>query len=359
MAEGQEKTEQATPRKRQEARERGNVCKSADLNAVLVFLACLFVGRALLLALLDASQRMFRSEWSMLADPAVSVQNFAAFSTLTLRHFAVMLWPFLAAAGVTAILSNVLQVGFLTSSQVLRFDLNRINPVQGAKRLFSMRGTVELVKAVLKIVLVSYAAYSTLWGRREWLFVLPEQTAMGVLLVVADITFQVCLRAAIMLLLLAIADYGFQRWHFEKDLRMSRQEIRDEFKRTEGDPLLRQRIRQRQREVAMRRMMAEVPKADVVITNPTRLAIALRYDPSEMSAPRVTAKGQLLIAERIRDAAREARVPVIENKPLARSLYDGVEVGQEIPVALYEAVSEILAYVYRMKGRVPAYAGAA
>jgi flagellar biosynthesis protein FlhB len=352
MAEGQERTEQATPRKRREARERGQVPKSADVNAVFVFLTVLLLGRAMMLRQTDGTLRLFRSEWANLADPNV-VATLPTLALTSVRHFIALVAPFVLAAGAAALAANVLQVGFMVTGKVMSLDLNRINPLQGAKRLVSMRGAVELIKTLLKILLVGYAAYGALWGRREMLFVLPEQTVAGVMLIVGEIAFHICLRGGIMLLLLAMADYGYQRWQFEKDLRMSRQEIRDEYKRTEGDPLLRQRIRQRQREVAQRRMMSEVPGADVVVTNPTHIAVALRYDPASMRAPIVVAKGQRLIAERIRTIAQGAGVTIIENPPLARALHAQVEVDREIPVELYEAVSEILAYVYRIKGTYP------
>ncbi|HOS94600.1 MAG TPA: EscU/YscU/HrcU family type III secretion system export apparatus switch protein, partial [Armatimonadota bacterium] len=267
--------------------------------------------------------------------------------------------PVVVAAAAAALAANLLQVGFLCAPKVIRLDASRLNPVNGFKRLFSLRACVELLKALLKIAVVAYIGYSTLWGSRHLLFVLPEQTVAGVMLIIGDIAYRICLKAGLALLVLALADYGFQRWQHEKDLRMTRQELRDEYKRQEGDPLLKQRIRQRQRELARRRMMAEVPKADVVITNPTHLAVALRYDPAHMDAPCVVAKGERALAERIREIAREAGVPVIENRELAQSLFRLVPVGGVIPSQLFEAVAQILAYVYRIRGKTPAFSSAA
>jgi len=355
----QERTESATPRRRQDARERGQVARSSDVNAIIVFLTVLVLVRVLTLREYHTVADLCIYYWGALDQIRVSPDTVMAGTITAIVQSAYVLWPVMLAAAAAALAANVMQVGFVFAPKVIRLDASRLNPMNGLKRLFSLRAGVELLKALLKILVVAYMAYSTLWGSRHLLFVLPEQTVAGVMLIVCDIAYRVCLKAGLALLVLALADYGFQRWQHERDLRMTRQELRDEYKRQEGDPLLKQRIRQRQRELARRRMMAEVPKADVVITNPTHLAVALRYDPAHMDAPCVVAKGERALAERIRDIAREAGVPVIENKELAQALYRLVPVGGVIPSQLFEAVAQILAYVYRIRGKTPAFSSAA
>jgi flagellar biosynthetic protein FlhB len=225
-----------------------------------------------------------------------------------------------------------------------------LNPAAGLKNLMSLRNLAELVKSPLKVLLIGGLAYLTVAQEAATLVQLSDMGPVQGFQIVGRITFLVLVRVTLGVLVLALADYAFQHWQHERSLRMTKEEIKEELRQSEGDPLVRARVKSLQRQIAMRRMMAEVPKASVVITNPAHLAIALRYDEGTMRAPKVVAKGARLIAERIKEIAKEHGVPLVENKPLARSLFKAVSVGQEIPSAFYRAVAEILAYVYALKG---------
>jgi flagellar biosynthetic protein FlhB len=248
--------------------------------------------------------------------------------------------------------AHVLQTGWVWSTERLRWDLGRLDPIAGLKRMVSLRATVELAKALFKIAAIGSVVY---WNLKEEILAIPLMLQMetgAAFFMAGRMALTVTAWVAGAMVVLAVADYGYQRWQLSQDLRMSRQEVKQEQKETEGDPLIRSRIRSLQRQAARRRMMAEVPKSDVVITNPSHLAVALRYDGVRMAAPVVVAKGAGFIAERIRQIAAEHGVPIIENKPIARSLHKLVEVGREIPVELYQAVAEILALVLRARGKV-------
>jgi flagellar biosynthetic protein FlhB len=271
---------------------------------------------------------------------------------MLLQHLIFFLRIFLPiglSAIVIAVGINYLQVGPLFTTEPLRPKFSKLNPINGFKRVFSTQGLVDLVKSCLKLVIVLYFAYSTIKSR---IFLLVDTTKLGVLqtgVIVWTIVFQVALKVCTFLLILAILDYVYQRWQLRKNLRMTKKEVRDEYKQIEGNPLIKKKIRQRQREIAQRRMMQEVPKADVVITNPTHLAIALKYEPGRMAAPSVIAKGEGYIAQKIREIAQANGVVLVENKPLAQAIYKTVDIGEVIPEKLYQAVAEVLAFVYRLK----------
>jgi flagellar biosynthetic protein FlhB len=232
----------------------------------------------------------------------------------------------------------------------LAFNIERIiNPINGLKRMFSIKALAELVKSIVKIIVVSLVAYQYIKGQiNEILNVMDMETA-NMLSYFAVLVFNVGIRISVTFIILGIIDYLFQWWQYEKDLRMSKQEIKDEYKETEGNPQIKSKIREKQRAISMRRMMQEVPKADVVITNPTHFAVAIKYDLNVSSAPIVIAKGQDFIAQRIKEIARENKVEIVENKPLARTLYSTVEIGESIPQDLFQAVAEVLAFVYSLK----------
>jgi flagellar biosynthetic protein FlhB len=234
-------------------------------------------------------------------------------------------------------------------------DLNRMNPISGMAKMVSARGFVELLKSILKIFIVGYVVYVFLQAELPNFTKLAEMSLRDSVSVVALMCWRMMIKAAAAMAMIAIIDYGYQRWSFEQSIKMTKQEVRDEYKMQEGDPQLKGQIRQRQREMVKRRMMQNVPKADVIITNPTHYAVAIQYDPEKMGAPTVVAKGQRLVAQKIKDVAIANGVPIVENKPVARALYAAVEVGDQIPEDLYQAVAEILAYVFRISkkaGRV-------
>jgi flagellar biosynthetic protein FlhB len=345
---GQERTERATPRRREEARREGRVARSLEVGHAAVLLAltaALALGggafvrgcRDLLVGFLG---NLGGLDLSVAALQELQPRLWTAFFGLVAP---VALVSLLAGTG-----ASVLQVGFHASARPLAPRAQRINPAMGFKRLVSLDALFETTKAFVKLVLVGFVSWAVV--RSAVSALLPAQgSPAGV--VVTEVGHQLVvlgLRVGLLLLVLAILDYGYQRWRYEKDLRMSRREMEEELRQQEGSPHVKSRLRALQRQLSRRRMMAEVPRADVVVTNPVHVAVALRYERGRMEAPTVVAKGARKLAERIKDLARRHRVPVVEDPPLARALYRQVEVGQVIPVELYEAVARVLAYVYRL-----------
>jgi flagellar biosynthetic protein FlhB len=257
--------------------------------------------------------------------------------------------PLMLVALVAGVTMAYLQVGVLFTLKPIQPKLDKINPINGFKRLFSIRSLVELLKSVLKATLLLYITGSYIVARQNELLTVFSLSITQIVGLMWDIVFNLMLRAVMVLLLLAVLDYAYKRWQNEKDMMMSKQEIKDEYKMTEGDPQLKGKIKQKQREISMGRMMQEVPGADVIITNPTHYAVAVQYDPDRADAPKVIAKGKNLIAKNIKKIAEENDIPIVENKPLARALYAEVELGAFIPANLYHAVAEVLAYVYKLK----------
>jgi flagellar biosynthetic protein FlhB len=345
----QERNEQATSRRREEAREKGQVARSQELVSVGILVASLiyfyFGASGLLRNIMELMTSGFRT--AVQADLTPESLSHLLMNYV-FRGF-IILFPLLLTVVVAAMLGNILQIGILFSSESVNPQFSKIDPIKGFKRLFSLRSVIELVKSVFKMCIVGTVAYIVVKGEISNMLLLMEQSVWGMMIYFGHICFKIILAATIVLVILAILDYIYQRWEYEKSLRMTKQEIKDEYKNTEGDPLIKSRIRRLQREMAQKRMMAEVPKADVVITNPTHLAVAIKYDPVNMMAPKVVAKGANLIAEKIRQVARENDVPIIEDKPLAQVLYKIVDINSVIPEDLYRAVAEVLAFVYDQK----------
>lgn len=267
----------------------------------------------------------------------------------TLLIIARMILPLLGVAFVAGLAISYLQVGFVFSGEGLSIKLSRLNPIEGFKRLFSKRAGVELFKSVWKVSAVGYIAYSAVSENLSLFPQLMDGELMTAVSLVKEMVFGIAWKVGLLLLALALIDFFYQWWELEKSLMMSKQEVKDEFKQTEGDPQIKAKIKEQQRRMAMRRMMSQVPQADVVITNPTHYSVALSYQAKEMEAPMVVAKGQDLVALRIREIAREHGVTIVEDKPLAQALYRTVEIGDLVPPELYQAVAEVLAFVYRLK----------
>ncbi len=347
-----DRTEAATPRRRQEVRQRGQVARSIELSSAFILTVCVIVLRYSLPWLFTQLKWFCAGTLTHLLESDWTIENVHRGGIVTFLNVARFSAPILAAAVLAGIAINLAQVGFLLTLEPLKPDFNRINPLMGFGRLFSMRGGVDLIKSVLKVGMVSAVAFSTARGQLPLFISTAQMNTPEALSALGGILYTLCLRVCVAMLILAALDYIYQRVHFEQSIRMTREEVREEMRQMEGDPTLRARIRQRQRQIARQRMMQEVPRADVVVTNPTHLAVALRYAAGEMSAPTVVAKGQRLMAERIREVARQHGVPVVENKPLAQALFKSVEIGQEIPAELYQAVAEVLAFVYRLKQKV-------
>ncbi len=346
----QERTEKATPRRRQEAREKGNVAKSREVPSVLVLLFSLLVFHFTAQWMYREFAGFMRFFFGHASEFTLSLIGARHLILFTMKFMTVFMCPILLAVMIAALVGNILQIGFLWTADPLTPKLDRLDPIKGFKRLFSVQAFAELMRSVLKILIVGYVSYLTVKHQYNRMPQLVVMSVGDIMKYTLSVSFEILYRTCWVLVVLAILDYGFQRWQYEKDLRMSKQEIKDEFKQREGDPLIKARIRKMQREIARRRMMEAVPKADVVITNPTHLSVALKYSQEEgMRAPTVVAKGAGFISDKIREIARKHHVPLVENKPLAQTLYKGVEIGEEIPEALYRAVAEVLAYVYRLK----------
>lgn len=347
----QERTEQATPKRREEARKKGQVAKSRELASVSVLLAgtfTLFWGSSYFFTKLILPLKYYLGN---LHSIKLFQDNIQALMLLGVRQYLIFLAPLLLVLTAVAVLSNYFQIGTLFSAEPLKPKLSKISPLEGIKRLFSMQSLMEFVKSLLKLLIVGWIVYVTVKAELPQLVPLLDQSPIQIFTYFLSISFAIFWKTCLVMIFIAVLDYGFQRWQFEKNLRMTKQEVKEEYKQTEGDPQVKARIRSIQREMARKRMMAEVPEADVVITNPTRLAIALKYKAGSMEAPKVVAKGSGVIAEKIREIARKHRVPVVENKPLAQSLYKLVDVGSTIPEQLYQAVAEVFAYIYRLRGR--------
>lgn len=346
-----EKTEKATPKKRQDARKKGQVAKSAEIPGSLILLGGLICFLAMGPFFQDRILRMFGDIFLHRLDMTLTDQNVISLFYHYGLQMLIFLAPILTVVLVIAVASYYVQIGWLFTGESLKMSLSKLNPIKGAQNLFKMRSVVEFVKSALKVTVIGLIVFWSLWGKRQRLLELAHVPVEGIFSFVADLILQLGLLVAIVLFVLAIGDYLFAKYEYEKNLRMSKQDIKDEHKNMEGDPLIKGKIRERQRRMALMRMMQDVPKADVVITNPTHFAVALQYDGSKMDAPVVVAKGQDYLALRIREIARKHDVVIMENKPLARALYERSEVGDMIPGDLFQAVAEVLAYVYRLKGR--------
>ena len=345
----QERTEEATPKRREEAREQGQVAKSRDLASVAILSACLlyfyFGADSFLHQLMD----LMKSSFSSLDSSLVTTENIQSLLFSAFYKTITLMTPFLLVVCIAALSSNILQVGFKISTKAIAPKLSKIDPAKGFARLFSLQSLIEFIKSIFKISIAGFVAYLTVKSELVDILPLADSSVWEILVYITGTSFRILLTTCWVLIILALMDYLYQRWEYERNLKMSRQEIKDENKQTEGDPIVKARIRRLQREMAQRRMMANVPKADVIITNPTHLAVALQYDQDSMIAPKVIAKGAGYIAEKIKEIARGSRVPLVENKPLAQVLYKMVEVSGTIPDSLYKAVAEILAYIYSIK----------
>lgn len=353
---GEERTEAATPRKLQHLRDEGRVSKSAEVNSA----AALLTGIVALYAFGGDTWHRLRAYLGdllvALARPDLTDTALMELAIAAFTVFFAALAPLLIAMPVVGVVASVGQVGFLLSGKSIQPKLENISPLTGFKRLFSVRILVELLKTSLKLGIVGWLLYRAYLDSFPMFLSLASADLSGALRLFVDTAFSTALTVGAAFLVLAVLDYGYQRWEFLRGARMTKQELKEEYRQSEGAPEIRAAIRRRQRRMAMSRMMQNVPKADVVVTNPTHFAVALSYRGDEMAAPKVIAKGQDLIAQRIKQIAREHNVPVVENKPLAQALYKTVEVDQEIPYDLFQAVAQVLAYIYALKRR-PARAG--
>ncbi|QJD83364.1 flagellar biosynthesis protein FlhB [Cohnella herbarum] len=346
-----EKTEKATPKKRSESRNKGQVAKSPEIPSSLILLACIFCLIMLGPFLQRQLLAMFGDAFMHRLNMEVTDQNVLSLFGNYAIQILILLAPIFIVVLVVAFASYYVQIGWLFTFEPLKPKLEKLNPIEGAKNLFGVRSLVEFLKSSLKLITVGLIVYLVLWSKKDRMLELAHLPIQDIFSFVGSLTIQLGIYVAALLFILAIGDFFYQRYEFEKNQRMSKQDIKDEYKNIEGDPLIKAKIKERQRRMALMRMMQEVPKADVVITNPTHFAVALKYDSEKMDAPTVIAKGQDYLALRIREIAKQNEVITMENKPLARALFERTEVGQSVPGDLFQAVAEVLAYVYRLKGR--------
>ncbi|MDH5297667.1 MAG: flagellar biosynthesis protein FlhB [Desulfobulbaceae bacterium] len=348
---GQEKTEDPTERRIKEARDKGDVGKSMEVPSAAVLLAGLLTLYALSDYLLAQFENILRHYLTNLHTIAIIPDNMTVIGRDAMLYAITIVGPVMAAIVLTALAANYAQVGVLFSTEKLAPKFDKINPIQGFSNLFSKQMLANLVKSVSKVLIVGWVAYDEIIKAMPGILPLMDQEPISILRFIAGVSFAIFLKAALIIAMLAAIDYAFQRWQFLEKMKMTKQELKEEAKSTEGDPHVKGRIRAIQMEMARKRMMAEVPTADVVITNPTHLAIALKYDALAMTAPTVVAKGAGIIAQRIKEIAKEHGIVLVEDKPLAQALYKAADINETIPENLFQAVAETLAYVYSVKNK--------
>lgn len=346
-----ERTESPTPRRRQEAREKGQVAKSHDLSSATLLLGGMIGLRLFGPGLLGSMLELMRENLgaSGMGAPGAIDVNRIVMTTMMLALSGA--GPVLVVLILVALVANIVQVGPILTVQPLLPKWERLNPINGVGRLFNVRTLVQLVMNLLKLAVVLLVAYVALNSRMGDVLLALETTGWRQVALLSDVLYDVGIRLALVLLILALLDFAWQKLKMERDLRMTKQEVKEEMRRMDGDPIIKQRRRKMQLAAAMQRIRKAVPTADVIVTNPTELAIAIKYDADSMAAPRVVAKGADYLARKIRELAALHGIPIIERKPLAQALFKTVEVGQEVPEQFYKAIAEILAYVYQLSGK--------
>lgn len=351
MAEsGQEKTEQASGKKLSDAREKGQVAKSVEVNSAVMLLFGLLMisvlGTSMMRQMSDLASNVLRSAHTV----TLTVDSVHHYFTIGVILLGGILGPVLGGFMVLGIVTNIAQVGFMFTFEPLLPKFSKLNPITGiSKVMLSKRSMVELLKGLVKILIVGFVAYIAIEKLIHESVQLMDSEPDAIMSFIVHASFVVGMKICGVFLVVALFDYAFQKYDFMQQQRMTKEEVREENKQQDGDPMVKGRIRALQRQMARKRMMQDVPKADVIITNPTHFAVALKYDPAKMGAPVVVAKGMNLVAQRIKDIAKEHNIPIMEDKPLARALYKSVEIGEQISENLFKAVAEILAYIYQMR----------
>ncbi|MBP8828561.1 MAG: flagellar biosynthesis protein FlhB [Desulfobacter sp.] len=346
---GGEKTEDASSRKLDKAREEGQVTKSMEIPSVFVLLGGVTALYTTAFFFYQNCVEVFHYNFIFERVPELNPADLTALLIYHAKKMFFMCLPVFAAVCVVALVSNLAQVGFHVSWKAIEPKLSKLNPINGFKQKFSSRALIEFVKSLVKIAVISLVCYLATKGELSKVLTLYDNSTAQILLFLLIKSFWIFIKVCLVMTLVAILDYAFQKWKFLEEQKMTKKEVKDEHKQTEGDPAVKSRIRQLQMAAARKRMMAAVPKADVVVTNPTHLAVALQYDREKMVAPTVVAKGAGAVAENIKKIAQENDVPIVEDKPLARNLYKSVDIGGQIPFEYYQTVAELLAYVYGLK----------
>ena len=355
---GGEKTEPATQKKLDDARKKGQVAKSREITNGLELLALFLILKFWVghmgIQFLDIFNNVYNKipELVMFREGMMPERDIS----IIFRHMALqvllIIAPILVVAFLIAFVTDVAQVKWKPTLEPMKPKFSKLNPLKGFKKFFSLNALVELVKSIAKIGLILYICYSYLKDKWAMLLNLYDVTLMQALQLAAETVTDLGIRIALLYMVIAFADFAYQKKKKKNDMKMTKQEIKEEYKQQEGDPQIKGKIRQKMRESSMRRMMQDLPQADVVITNPTHYAVAIKYDPKVADAPLVIAKGEDYLAARIKEAAREHHIEIVENKPLARMLYANVDIGQAVPPELYQAVAEVLAFVYQLQGKI-------
>jgi flagellar biosynthetic protein FlhB len=355
---GGEKTEEPTSKKLSDTRKDGKVPKSKELSNGVELIALFLILKFWIGHMGEGFMETFSVLYDKIPDYTtywggrIVKEDYRILMNYALLSILKQLLPFFIVGLALAIVINMLQFKFQITTKPLRPKFSKLNPVSGVKRLFSKEKIIELLKSIAKVILITYVVYSTIKGDWVYLVKFYNMPLNQALEVIGNIVINMGLKISLVFMVIAFADLFYQRHKFKNDIKMTKQEVKDEYKNTEGDPQVKGKIRSKMREASQRRMMQDVPKADVVITNPTHFAVAIRYDANEAPAPVGLAKGADYVAQKIKEVARENHVEIVENKPLARMLYANVDVGQEVPPELYQAVAEVLAMVYKMQGKI-------
>lgn len=355
---GGEKTEPATQKKLDDARKKGQVAKSREIANAFGLLALFLLIKFWVGNMGTQFLELFSLTYNKMPEMVTFWNGYlpqqdmrVMFQNMLLRVL-VILAPIFIVALIVAFASDIWQVKWKLSPEAMKPKLSKISPISGFKRIFSVNSVVELIKSLAKIFLIGYICYSYVIKNKEKLFLLYDMPLMQAVQLVAEMVVDMGIRISLVYMILAFADYAYQKFKFNKDMMMTKQEVKDEYKQSEGDPKVKGRIRQKMQEASRRRMMQNLPTADVVITNPTHYAVAIKYDPEEADAPIVLAKGADYLAAKIKEVAKENKIEIVENKPLARMLYANVDVGKTVPPELYQAVAEVLAFVYKIQGKI-------
>jgi len=354
---GGEKTEEPTSKKLEDARKEGQVAKSQEFAQSLTLLVLFLLLRIWTSTLTRQLGDLFdgfygRIPYFVKLPSYYDHHNeYTKLINIGLLRTLIIILPFLLAGFAVCFVADLVQVKWKPTSKPLKPKFNKLNPISGIKRIFSVTKLVELLKSILKLVVIGVVIYNEIKDQWPLLYMLYDIPMMQGIVMAGQLLIDIGFKIAMVFIVVAFADFGFQKWKFHQDMKMTKQEVKEEYKSTEGDPAIKGKIRQRMQEASRRRMMQSLPKADVVITNPSHYAVALRYDKEQAEAPYVVAKGADYVAQKIKEAAKEHKIEIVENKPLARSLYANVEIGEEIPEELYVAVAEVLALVYKKTGR--------
>lgn len=355
---GGEKTEPATAKKLGDARKDGQVARSKEIVSSITLFTFFVLLKVWTSVLSDQMLGLFSMAYKQIPDVVTMLEgvqpllSFVGIFKEFIIELIIMVIPFFLISVFIAFVATLLQVKWVISTKPMQPKFSKLNPISGVKRFFSIQSLVELLKSLLKIAIMAIILYNELKDQWHLLYVLYDIPMMQAVLLAGNLMITIGFKISAFFLIVAAADYIFQKWKFNKDMKMTKQEVKDEMKNSEGDPQIKGKIRRKMLEASQRRMMDNLPKADVVITNPTHYAVAIQYDKDIADAPIVIAKGADYIAQKIKDAAREHGIEIVENKPLARSLYANVEIGAQVPPELYVAVAEVLAAVYRAQGKI-------